>query len=219
MARTPKTKDREPLGRARIVAASVALADAEGLEALSMRNVARHLGFEVMALYNHVASKEELLAEMIDAVAAEIDEPPFELAPLSAIRVIAIATHDALVRHPWAPGIWLRHLPGPARTQRMEDLLHLLDRSGLAPELAHHGYHAVNNHVLGYTLQQLGMRASPGTASAEATARSFLQTIDGDFPHTAAHVRQHLDGETSSSFEFVLDLILDGLVRTNNTGL
>ncbi len=215
MRTTQIAPTREPLDRARIVATGVALADDDGVGALSMRNLARRLGFEVMSLYNHVASKDELLALMVDAVAAEIDPPSPDDAPLAAVRAQAIATHDALVRHRWAPVLWLRYLPGPARTRLMEDLLRLLATSGLSPDLAHHGFHAVNNHVLGYTLQQLEMTL--GRADPEATAREFLAGIDGAYPHMAAHVRQHLDGDTARSFELVLDLILDGLVRLDAT--
>jgi len=202
---------REPLHRDRIVAAAIALADRDGVDALSMRNLARRLGYEVMSLYNHVANKDELLSSMVDAVAAEIDGPPSSAPPLAAVRAVTISTHDVLVRHPWAPELWQRYLPGPARTRLMDGLLRLFDESGLSPALAHHGFHAVTNHVLGYTLQQLGMNIGD---DPEARANEFLAGIsESEHPHMVAHVRQHLDGDTSSSFELVLDLILDGLVR------
>lgn len=125
---------------------------------------------------------------------------------------MAISTHDVLVAHPWAPDRWQRHLPGPARTSRMEDLLRLFAESGLPPDLAHHGFHAVTNHVLGYTLQQLVL--SMGDDDPTASAQAFLDSLARErHPHMIAHVRQHLDGDTASSFELVLDLILDGLVR------
>jgi AcrR family transcriptional regulator len=209
------TTPREPLHRNRIVAAAIELADSDGVGALSMRNLARRLGFEVMSLYNHVANKDDLLALMVDAVAAEIDEPDPDEAPLVAIRAITISTHDVLVRHPWAPGLWQRYLPGPARTHHMDDLLRLFEQSGLAPALAHHGFHAVSNHVLGYTLQQLSMAMGE---DPQARALEFVAGIsEAEHPHMVAHVRQHLDGDTSSSFELVLDLILDGLVRLDAT--
>ena len=132
--------------------------------------------------------------------------------PLEAVRATAIATRGALGRHPWAAELWLRYLPGPARTRLMDDLLRLLDQSGLSAELAHHGFHAVTNHVVGYTLQELGMTS--GHDDPVATAERYLAGIPtATYPHMAAHVRQHLDGDTASSFELVLDLILDGLVR------
>jgi hypothetical protein len=155
---------------------------------------------------------------MVDAVAAEVEAPSPDLPPLEAVRATTIATRGALVRHPWAPALWQRHLPGPARTDHMEYLLGAFDRSGLSPELAHHGFHAVNNHVLGYTLQELSMTLDRGGPSAsEGKAAEFLSGISPEsHPYTIAHVHQHLDGETSSSFELVLDLILDGLVRLDS---
>lgn len=207
---------RNPLHRAAIVTAAIDLADADGVSALSMRNLAQRLGYEVMSLYNHVANKNELLSLMVDAVAAEIEEPSDDLSPLEAVRAIAMATRAALVNHAWVTELWQRHLPGPARTRHMETLLRVLDHSGLSPELAHHGFHAVNNHVLGYTLQELGM-ALGSDDEAEGQAHEFLAGISSEtHPYTTAHVQQHLTGHTASSFELVLDLILDGLVSLNN---
>ena len=127
---------------------------------------------------------------------------------------LAIATRDAFVRHPWAPGLWLRYTPGPGRVDHMEYLLATFDRSGLPGELAHHGFHAVNNHVLGYTLQAQEMDAGSDGRSMDEGARAFVASLDADrHPHSIAHVEQHLAGDTGSSFEIVLDLILDGLHR------
>jgi AcrR family transcriptional regulator len=208
----PDPTARSPLTTATVVAAGIGLADEQGVGALSMRNLARTLGYEVMSLYNHVRNKDDLLTLMVDAVAAEIDAPPVDAVPLEAVRAMAVSTHDTLVRHPWAASLWLRQPPGPARTQQMEDLLRLMYASGLSHELAHHGFHAVNNHVLGYTLQQLGMALD--TADLHGKARSFMAGLSPDtYPYMVAHIQEHLDGHTASSFELVLDLILDGLVR------
>ena len=203
---------RSPLTRVGIVRHAIAIADADGLDALGMRPLARRLGYEVMSLYNHIRNKDELLALMLDAVAAEVDPADPADLPLAGVRRIAVELRHALGRHPWAAGLWLRHRPGPERTRLMDDLLRLFDDSELAPDLAHHGFHAVSNHVLGYTLQELDIRRGP--ADGKTSAESYLAEIDtGDYPHMAAHVRQHLSGTTSSSFELVLDLILDGLRR------
>jgi AcrR family transcriptional regulator len=207
---------RAPLSQTSIVEAAIAVADAEGIGALSMRRLARRLGYEVMSLYNHVANKDELLSLMVDAVAAEVGPAVASRTPLATVRAMAIATRRALERHPWAAELWLRYLPGPARTRLMDDLLRLLDQSGLSAELAHDGFHAVTNHVLGYTLQELGM--TTGHDDLQATAEEFLAGISAtDYPHMVAHVRQHLDGDTGSSFELVLDLILEGIVRLDAT--
>ncbi|MEM7338563.1 MAG: TetR/AcrR family transcriptional regulator C-terminal domain-containing protein [Actinomycetota bacterium] len=208
---TPESA-RQPLTREAIVAAAIALADVDGVGQLSMRKLARSLGFEVMSLYNHVANKNELLSAMVDAVTAEIAPPPADAAPLDAVRAIAVATRAMLVEHQWAASLWQQHLPGPIRIAFMERLLELLHDSNLSPEMAHHGFHAIPNHVFGYTLQELDM--TMGDDDPAATIAAFLDGLSPtEHPFMIAHVQQHVDGDTAPSFELVLDLILDGLQR------
>lgn len=212
MGSTASTARRIPLTTERIVEQAVLLADENGIAGLSMRSLASSLGFEVMALYNHVANKQQLLSLMIDAVAATIAGPPQSAAPLQAVRAVALSTHTALLQHPWATELWQQHLPGPARTDYMENLLRLLAESGLSRELAHHGYHAVTNHVIGYTMQEASM-VNAGQHTV-INAQGFVDGLSHEVhPHMVDHVRQHRDGESTSSFTLVLDLILDGLVR------
>lgn len=208
------TAGRAPLDRATIVAGGIELADEGGVDQLTMRRLAGRLGFKAMALYNHVASKDELLTLMVDAVAAEVGDASTADEPLERLRAHAIETRRALVRHPWASGIWLRYLPGPARVDHMELMLRLLAESGLPHDLAHHGFHAVNNHVLGYTLQAQAMDFDESDQSGLDIAEQFVAGLSAEtHPRTIAHVHEHLNGETTSSFELVLDLVLDGLVR------
>jgi hypothetical protein len=95
-------------------------------------------------------------------------------------------------------------------------LLRLLNESGLSPELAHHGFHAVTNHVIGYTLQEATIVLTG--RDAPTNAEVFLAGISSEtHPYLVAHVHQHLSGDSASSFELVLDLILDGLVRLDVT--
>jgi hypothetical protein len=97
----------------------------------------------------------------------------------------------------------------------MEQHLAALAATDMTPAAAHVAFHAVNNHVIGYTLQEQAMAyALPADGDSDALARSFVDSLPADeFPNTIAHVQQHLDGDTASSFELVLDLILDGLAR------
>lgn len=182
-----------------------------------MRKLAKALGFEVMSLYNHITNKQDLLSLMLDRVASQIHNSEPDVAPLGAIRQQALSVRSQLIKHPWAASIWQQHMPGPARIEQMETMLLLLSRSGLDPDLAHHGFHAVNNHILGYTLQEQDTPfASLEPVEAQAQIDSFLSELSpANQPHTIAHVNQHLHGETESSFELVLDLILNGLVQLN----
>ncbi len=208
---------REPLNTARIVDQAVRIADESGVSGLSMRSLARSLGFGVMALYNHIANKQDLLSLMTDAVAGAVVHPPPDTHSLDAVRTLAISTRATLVQHPWVTDQWQRHLPGPARTDLMETLLRLLNDTGLSPELAHHGFHAVTNHVIGYTLQEASMVLAG--RDTMTNAEDFLAGISPEsHPYMVAHVRHHLSGTPESSFELVLDLILDGLVRLEAGG-
>jgi AcrR family transcriptional regulator len=214
METMPSKTRRPPLRQEAIVDTAIALADEEGVEALTMRHLADRLDYKVMSLYNHVANKDELLTLMADEVASEIKEPVPGLDPLRAVRAIALAMREVLVQHPWAASAWPRYHPGPARTANMETLLRTLAERGRPEDLAHHGFHAVTNHVMGYTLQELEMAPAMTEGDPEKLAADFLAGLSPEeHPHTRAHIQQHLDGDTASSFELVLDLILDGLVQ------
>lgn len=204
---TSTTSDRSPLTRARVVAGAVELADAEGLGALSMRSLAKHLGFEVMSLYNHVDNKTDLIQAMVDSVASEAERPPVGESPWSeAIRANAIAVMSALQRHPWAAQIWSSTMPGPERFRLMEWQLATMATADLDETTAHNTFHAVVNHTVGYALQSTVM---PVDDDLDSIARGVMSSLDeAEFEHTRAHIEQHLSGDHGPSFEYVLDIIL-----------
>jgi AcrR family transcriptional regulator len=197
----------------RIVDRAIALADRQGIEQVTMRSVASSLGFEVMSLYNHVANKDELLAAMLDTVIAEITPaPPGPWQP--SLRTAALSAHAVLIGHPWACDLWAKQAVGPARLAFMESLLAVLRTSGFGSDLAYHGYHAVLLHVIGFTQQQLSYTSGVLASRADEFLAEFSAT---SYPHLAEHIGQHLDdgahGTPGRDYEFVLDLILDGLAR------
>ena len=73
-----KQAQRTPLSRDRVLRAAMELADEGGIKAVSMRKIAQELGVEAMSLYNHVASKDEIVDGIVDLVATEIDLAPTE---------------------------------------------------------------------------------------------------------------------------------------------
>ena len=73
--RTSTSNRRAPLTQERVLRAAVALADEQGADALTMRNLGKRLGVEAMSLYNYVASKDDLLGRMVDTVFGEIRVP------------------------------------------------------------------------------------------------------------------------------------------------
>ncbi len=207
----PAAVARSPLTKERVVIAALAMADEHGIEAVSMRKLARALGFEAMSLYNHVANKDEIVAAALDLVAAEIAPPSTDPDWKTAIRVSAVSARQVLLRHPWAGALWLNAWPGPARIRHMESILGCLREAGFSIELTHHGFHALNNHILGYTLQELSANFQEGEFE-EVAEGFFASTASERFPYMTEHAIHHLEGlDEGSDFEFVLDLIVDGL--------
>jgi AcrR family transcriptional regulator len=221
-----KPRKRKPLTKERVLAQAIALADGDGIEALTMRKLGQALGVEAMSLYNHVANKGELVAAMVDRVVEQFELPDDEPRWEAAIRRCAISAHDLLIEHQWACSLALlpsdtRMVDGP-RIRYMEWLLRRLREAGFSAEIAYSAYHTLDSHIFGFTLWQLGhakaarMLAPSDGQSLEEWAARFLEQMRPQFPYLAEHGEQHMaagahDGR--HEFEFGLDLILDGLKR------
>ena len=216
---------RAPLSRERVLRQAIAIADDGGIESLSMRKLAGALGVEAMSLYNHVANKGDLVDAMVDAVIGEIELPPDDEDWDVAIRKCAISAHETFVRHPWSCSLVIAPSMVPTlrsnRVRYMEWLLRRLRKAGFSADLTYHAYHALDSHILGFTIWALGHAAGARTSAgdesiADVAARYIAELRAGDFTYLAEHAEQHLTapaGDTKSEFEFGLDLILDGLKR------
>lgn len=205
---------RPPLSHARIISHAIDLADADGLAGISMRRLATSLGVEPMSLYYHVRNKNEVLGSILEEVLSQLELPvagsPWKL----ALRMTALSAHAVLDRHRWAAALLMT--PGVSSATRvrwMESVLASLAAAGLPPGLTDHAYHALDSYVVGFTLWQSSIPYS--AAQLEDLARTYLATMPvHEFPHTADHVRWHLEGtggEGSRAFESGLDMFLDGL--------
>lgn len=216
MARRQTTKNRPPMSRERVLRAAVDLADGDGLDALTMRRLASAVGVEVMTLYYYVAKKDDILDGISDLVATEIEQPSAGEDWKATARRRAISAHAVFTRHRWASLLWVtRDAVGPGRLRYMDAGLRVFREAGFSPELTEHAFHAVENHIVGYTLQELSFAIDERDV-AEAGAH-FLERLPVDeYPDLAAHVTQHLQGAghlDAGDFEFALDLILDGIER------
>ena len=206
------TDIRTPLSRDRILAAAVELADQDSVDAVSMRKLAASLGFEAMSLYNHVANKDDLITGMVDWIAGDMARLDPDRPWKEAVRHMSISGRDVLLEHSWAAPLWTRSMPGPNRLLLMEDLLAGFRQGGFSPRLAHFGFHAVTMHIVGFTLQQLSYAAT--SSASDDAAAAFIATLDPErFPFMIEHVEYHIHDDEGGDFEFILDLILDGLER------
>lgn len=206
---------RLPLSRERILRAALTIADREGLEGLSMRRIARELGAKPMSLYNHVANKDDLIDGIVDLVVAEIEPPRREEPWKIAMRRRANSSHEALLAHPWAilPLI-SRVNVGPAMLGYVDATLGCLREAGFSYELADYAWNAMDNHIYGFTLQELSFPLER-SEYPEAAARFMESVRSEDHPYFAELTQLVIDGRHMGvhDFDFGLDLILDGLER------
>ena len=223
VAQQAEAANRVRLSRDRVVRAALALADEGGLESLSMRHIARELGVVPMALYKHVASKEELLDGMVDVVFGEVEFSSDGADWKSAMRRRAIAMREALLRHPWAVGLMEgRMSPGPANLRHHNAVMAHLREAGFSFSAAVHAYNAMDSYIYGFALQEKTLprieTPEESTDLLQAQAANVEQTMPAwadEYPYLA-EIAVEL-GKTgfdySEEFEFALDLILDGIER------
>jgi AcrR family transcriptional regulator len=179
-----------------------------------MRRLGQERGVEAMTVYHYVASKGEILEGMVDLVAGEIELPPGSDWK-AATRQRAVSARDAFRRHRWASVLWIRLDIGPARMRYMDAALRAFREAGFSVDLTEKAYHAVEDHIAGYTLQAENFPLAE--ADLAEVGEAFYRALPADeYPHLAEHIRQHLDVsglDSEGEFAFGLDLILDGIER------
>lgn len=225
----PETPHRAPLTADQVLQAAVRLADRDGIEAVTMRGLAREVGVEAMSLYHHVANKEAVLDGMVDVVVSEIldavdrvDRPSPEVDWKSAMRTQILASRRVLLRHPWAPEIIeTRSNMTPSIIAYFETVLATFRKGGFSWDLAHHAMHALGSRALGFTQELFEPDEGGDDAAMEALAQmadrlpnlvGMMQAVAHDDPDSTLGWC-----DDDAEFEFGLDLLLDGLERQNSS--
>jgi AcrR family transcriptional regulator len=220
-----RSRSRRPLTRERVLERAIALADEDGIDALSMRKLGQALGVEAMSLYNHVANKGALVTAMVDNVVEQFELPDDEPRWDAAIRRCAISAHDVLIEHRWACSLALvpsdaQTISGP-RIRYMEWLLRRLREAGFSADLAYSAYHTLDSHIFGFTMWQIGHASAARILTPEGEdvgewAARLIARMRPEYPYLAEHGELHMAASARDGrleFEFALDLILDGLKR------
>jgi AcrR family transcriptional regulator len=203
---------RSSLSREAIVEAAVQLADAEGLEAVSIRRVATALRARPMSLYTYVAAKDDLLALMAERIVAEAiveDLPPDWR---EALTRIAQRSHAVFAAHPWVLEISGRRPDlGREALRHAEQLLRAVEPLRLAAADAWTVIYAVNDYTLGHALRVAHAAREPGVGYPAFEASEFprleaaLSGAAGSLPGSAAR--------DEATFAAGLELVLDGIER------
>jgi AcrR family transcriptional regulator len=216
---------KQRLSTDEVVEAAIALADAHGIEALSMRKVAEAVGVSPMSLYTYVPAKAELLDLMFDRVLGETDDPDEELPGWRAKLAFVARQRWALTeRHPWLLDLALHRPPlGPNVMRKAESAMRTFEGMGLAPEEMGLAAEALQNYVTGALHAAREAReAERRTGMTDAEWFSAITEIlqgrfeGGGFP--AMKRLREARGEdrtpmadSLARFEFGLERMLDGL--------
>lgn len=220
MAQTGNSGRRAPLSRERVLHAAVALADEAGVESLSMRKLSQKLDVVPMALYKHVANKEELLDGMVEVIVSEIDTRVRDENWKESVRLRILSAREAMLRHRWASQVIesRTHAP-PVVLEYMDSLIRLFRAGGLSTDLTHHVMHALGSRMWGFT--QEVFPTPPPPADPEERAALFHQ-VAAQYPYiieiatAGSHEQETAVGtgcDDQFEFEFALDLLLDGFER------
>ena len=130
------------------------------------------------------------------------------------MRRRVISAHEVLLRHPWACNLWMSGRPSGGPDALRGRGAPRLPRRGFPEELTYHAFHVIQSHVMGFTMYVASFDFD--VEELERLAADFLETFPADeYPDLADHIGQHAEpgDEHEGTFEFGLDLVLDGLER------
>jgi AcrR family transcriptional regulator len=211
----PEPPGRGGLSRAEIVRVALAVADEEGLEAVSIRRLARELRSGAMSIYHYFDSRDELLELMAETVAAEMLVPELPEDWRAALKAIAERGRATFKAHPWmlatlgerpfvTPNL-LRHV------EQTSQALRALGEAGADPALLNGIALAVDDYLIGHTIRELagaGRAEGLGDVAEQPHIRYLLES--GEFPMLERFVRSGGEVPGGDRFEQGLDWLLDG---------
>ena len=209
-----------------LVAAAIAIADAEGIDAVSTRRVAEAVGISPMSFYTHIPDKSVLIDLMIDAVAGgspDTERPQFDPAHWrDNITMVANAYRDFYLQHPWALQVGThRPVLGPNTLRAYEAILSAVDGLGLDEVEMDMTVSLVTSYVFGAVRDQARaaqVKQQTGMSDDEwwYAIAPFLETVDFTPYPVASRIGPVVGelyglGDPDRAFQFGLARLLDGL--------
>ncbi len=224
-----ETPERRPrLNRERVLARAVELADEIGVDALTMRRLAHEFDVVPMALYKHVANKEDLLEGMVDTIIAEIPPGVAGLAWREAVTQRIHAARRALQRHPWSRAvIESRTTKTMAVLDYLESFTAIFLGAGFSADLTHHALHAIGGRVWGFTQELFDDSSTEAPALPPEVQAAQFEAMAQRYPSILAVATASPHDETTIvgrgcddefEFDFALDLLLDGIEKRRADG-
>ena len=212
------TASRVPLSRSRVFAVALAIVDAEGLDALTMRRLGEQLGADPMSVYRHVEGKDALLDGLSDTLWAEVPGPKTGAHWSDDLRAFARSMRAVFHRHPQAAPLMIRRFLTRSALEVSHAYLQALRDAGFAGTRAAEVIRSVVSYSVGYGLQEVGFPAIPQTSGQSTTGgREFLVSLGQALPAgTPSHLVETAialcaDCNPDDCFEFGLELIVGGV--------
>ena len=212
---TKKSTPRPKLSKDAIGRAAIDIADAQGIDAVSMRATASALKVQAMSLYNHVQNKEALLDVMVELVTAEIELPQASVSWQKFVRQRCRAAYAMLQAHPWASALLLSRInTGPHMLRYVDATIGALIAAGFTYPQADHAWNAIDNHLYGFVLQEQQFPIAPD--SYAVIAHEYLPQLAAmNLPYLTKMTQLVAERQYNGlhDFDFGLNLIIDGLER------
>jgi AcrR family transcriptional regulator len=214
---TESPRVRVPLDRDRVLRGAIAVADAGGVRALTIRSLAAELGVKPMSVYYYFANKSEILDGIVDVVFSEIDLPPGDGDWQSEIRRRANSARRVLARHPWVIVLLeSRKTPGPATLRHHDAMIGTLRNAGFSVEMTAHAYALLDSYVYGFATQEAALPFDGPETVADVAEPMMEQFPAGEYPHLVELATEYIlqpGYDFGNEFEFGLDVILGALAR------
>jgi TetR/AcrR family tetracycline transcriptional repressor len=225
-ARKAAVPARERLTRDRVATAALRIMDDEGLDAVTMRRIAREVGVEAMSLYHHVRDKEDLLDGVCAMVMREFRYPDEDRPWIDVARDGAREWRRVLREHPNVIALWAdrqRPMTELEALMPMEFALRVIGRAGIGDREGVLVFNVLGGYIMGVVMMEVGAMFSAGTSRAGAPAgphamhsklpdEAFARLLPADTMPCLAAALPHLAGcNPDEQFEFGLDLLLAGI--------
>jgi AcrR family transcriptional regulator len=213
--RSAEAENRAPVNRERTLEVALSVADSEGIEAVTMRRLAREMGVEAASLYHHVNGKDQILDGLVEVVAAEIELPKSTAHWQEAVSQRAHNTRSGLRRHPWAVSLMAsRTSPGPATLGLLEAGIRCFREGGFSVPLAAHAVSTIDSYVHGFVLQEVNLPFRDESELAAMTA-TIMETFPASkFPYLFEMTVEHVlrpGYQYGKEFDTGLTVVLNGL--------
>jgi AcrR family transcriptional regulator len=213
--RPTEVANRAPVNPERTLEVALAVADSEGLQAVTMRRLARELGVEAASLYHHVDGKGQILDGLVDLVAAEIELVDSATDWRESIAQRARQTREVVRRHPWAVSLMAsRTTPGPATLRLLEAGIRSFREGGFSVVLAAHAISTVDSYVHGFVLQEVNLPFRDEAELAAMTGAIMEAFPASEFPYLFELTVEHVlrpGYDYGQEFDSGLTVVLNGI--------